>query len=79
MKAETLNTGKTIFMRIAILDMDILARNWWVVLLRGAAGITFGLITLLAPDISLTALVLVFGASLSSNPIIQSFEPGEYW
>jgi uncharacterized membrane protein HdeD (DUF308 family) len=47
--------------RIAVIDVDALIQNWWVVLLRGVAGILFGLITLFEPDISLAALVLVFG------------------
>ena len=49
-------------MRIAVVDVDTLTRNWWVFLLRGLAGILFGLITLFSPSISLLALVLVFGA-----------------
>jgi uncharacterized membrane protein HdeD (DUF308 family) len=39
-----------------------LARNWWAVLLRGIAGVIFGIATFFAPEISLTALVLLFGA-----------------
>src|SRR5437660_6612584 len=42
-------------------DLRTLTRNWWVVLLRGIAGIIFGLVTFFAPGISLAALVLVFG------------------
>jgi uncharacterized membrane protein HdeD (DUF308 family) len=49
-------------MEIAVVDVGILARNWWVVWLRGAAGIIFGLATFFAPNISLAVLVLVFGA-----------------
>jgi uncharacterized membrane protein HdeD (DUF308 family) len=48
----------------------MLARNWWVVLFRGLAGIIFGLITLFAPDISLTALVLVFGAYALADGVL---------
>src|SRR2546422_5947912 len=61
MKAENryVQTG---FIQIAILDLDTLVRNWWVVLLRGLAGIIFGIITFISPAISLAALVLVFGA-----------------
>jgi uncharacterized membrane protein HdeD (DUF308 family) len=60
MRAETTSIdGKTL---IAIVDVDTLVRNWWVVVLRGVAGIIFGLITFFAPGISLAALVLVFGA-----------------
>src|SRR5712692_1803691 len=61
MKAENIKV-ETRVMGIAIVDVDTLVRNWWVVLLRGVAGIIFGLITFLAPGISLAALVLVFGA-----------------
>jgi uncharacterized membrane protein HdeD (DUF308 family) len=48
--------------RRAAVDVDGLSRNWWVVLLRGLAGILFGIITFFAPGITLAALVLVFGA-----------------
>jgi uncharacterized membrane protein HdeD (DUF308 family) len=47
---------------IPVVDVDGLARNWWVVLLRGLAGIIFGLVTFFEPGISLAALVLLFGA-----------------
>jgi uncharacterized membrane protein HdeD (DUF308 family) len=49
-------------MRVPVIDLDTLARNWWLFLLRGIAGIAFGLITFFAPGISLAALVLLFGA-----------------
>ena len=49
-------------MRIPVVDVDALARNWWVVLVRGLMGILFGIATFLAPGISLAALVIVFGA-----------------
>lgn len=49
-------------MRVTIIDVDSLVRNWWVFLLRGLAGIFFGLVTFFAPGISLAVLVLVFGA-----------------
>lgn len=47
---------------VEALDVDTLARNWWVVLLRGVAGILFGIATFFAPAISLAVLVLLFGA-----------------
>jgi uncharacterized membrane protein HdeD (DUF308 family) len=49
-------------MRIPVVDVDTLSRNWWVVLLRGVAALLFGAITLFAPGLSIAALVLVFGA-----------------
>src|SRR3979411_1938723 len=39
-----------------------LARNWWAVGLRGACAILFGIIALLMPGVTLTALVLLFSA-----------------
>lgn len=40
----------------------VLARNWWSLVIRGIAGILFGLLTFMWPGITLTALVFVFGA-----------------
>lgn len=57
-------------MRIRIVDADVLSRNWWVVLLRGVASILFGIVTLVAPGISLGALVLVFGAYALADGIL---------
>ncbi|NIQ57357.1 MAG: HdeD family acid-resistance protein, partial [Gemmatimonadetes bacterium] len=39
-----------------------LTRNWWAVVLRGVLAIIFGLFALFLPGITLTALVLLFGA-----------------
>jgi uncharacterized membrane protein HdeD (DUF308 family) len=39
-----------------------LARNWWVLALRGVAGIMFGIVAFVWPESTLAALVLVFGA-----------------
>jgi uncharacterized membrane protein HdeD (DUF308 family) len=40
----------------------ILAKNWWSLLLRGLVAIAFAVITLVSPGITLSALVLLFGA-----------------
>jgi uncharacterized membrane protein HdeD (DUF308 family) len=40
----------------------ILARNWWVLLLRGLVAIAFGALAWLQPGLTLAALVLLFGA-----------------
>jgi uncharacterized membrane protein HdeD (DUF308 family) len=61
MKAEN-KYAQAEFVQITVVDVDTLARNWWVVLLRGIAGIVFGIITFVAPSLSLAALVLLFGA-----------------
>jgi len=48
-------------MRIPVVDVNVLSRNWWLFLLRGLGGILFGVITFLAPGVTLAALVIVFG------------------
>ncbi len=42
--------------------LDDLARNWWLVLLRGIGAIIFGLLTIMWPGLSLLTLVVLFGA-----------------
>lgn len=39
----------------------ILARDWWIILLRGLLAIAFGVLTWYLPGISLASLVMVFG------------------
>ena len=39
-----------------------LARNWWTLALRGLAAIVFGVVAWIWPDLTVTALVLLFGA-----------------
>jgi uncharacterized membrane protein HdeD (DUF308 family) len=57
-------------MLIGIVDVDTLVRNWWVVLLRGLAGVLFGLLTFFEPGISIAALVLLFGAYAFADGIL---------
>ena len=40
----------------------MLARNWWILAVRGVAAIVFGVMAWLWPDITLVALVILFGA-----------------
>jgi uncharacterized membrane protein HdeD (DUF308 family) len=42
--------------------LDSLARYWWMVVLRGVAAVLFGLVALIWPDVTLLALVVLFGA-----------------
>jgi uncharacterized membrane protein HdeD (DUF308 family) len=52
------------------IDLDTLVRNWWVVLLRGIAGIIFGVLTFFWPEISFFALVLLFGAFAFADGVL---------
>jgi uncharacterized membrane protein HdeD (DUF308 family) len=53
------------------LDPNALARRWWTFLLRGVASISFGVLTIVWPGISLLALVSVWGAYALSNGAIN--------
>jgi uncharacterized membrane protein HdeD (DUF308 family) len=41
--------------------MDALARNWWLIVLRGGLAALFGLTVLLWRELTLGPLVIVFG------------------
>ncbi len=49
---------------------NTLARNWWKLLLRGVVAILFGVLAWLLPGISLTLLVLFFGAFVLVDGIL---------
>src|SRR5262245_2499837 len=42
--------------------LDLLARSWWILVLRGVLAVAFGVLAYLAPGITLATLVLFFGA-----------------
>ena len=42
--------------------IDVLARNWWAIAIRGIAAILFGLCAFFIPGAALWALVILFGA-----------------
>jgi len=42
--------------------LHALARSWWLVLLRGIAGILFGVLAFVWPGLTLLTLVLLYGA-----------------
>ena len=42
--------------------MNVVARNWWALLVRGILGIVVGIFAMLLPAVFFTVLVLCFGA-----------------
>lgn len=42
--------------------LDLLTRTWWLLALRGALAILFGILALVWPNITLQALIIFFGA-----------------
>jgi uncharacterized membrane protein HdeD (DUF308 family) len=65
--------------------MEVLARNWWAVALRGVFAILFGLAALLLTPITIGALVYVFGAYMLADGIfaivsgVRAAERKERW
>jgi uncharacterized membrane protein HdeD (DUF308 family) len=43
-------------------DLQALARNWWLLLLRGIVSVIFGVMAFFWPGITLLALTLLYGA-----------------
>ncbi len=44
------------------LGLHTLAKNWWLLLLRGIAGILFGVLAFVWPGITLLTLIIFYGA-----------------
>ena len=51
--------------------LEGLSRNWWLIALRGAIAILFGVFTILNPAISLAALILLFGAYALADGVFE--------
>jgi uncharacterized membrane protein HdeD (DUF308 family) len=50
-----------------------LARNWWLIALRGALGVVFGLIALIMPVATILALVLLFSAYMLVDAVFAIY------
>jgi uncharacterized membrane protein HdeD (DUF308 family) len=51
--------------------LQLLARHWWALALRGVVAVLFGLLTFLVPGITLVFLVLLFGAYVLLDGILN--------
>jgi uncharacterized membrane protein HdeD (DUF308 family) len=51
--------------------IETLQRHWWVPVIRGAAGIVFGIIALARPGLALATLVILFGAWLLVDGVFR--------
>lgn len=47
-----------------------LRRSWWLLLLRGIAAVTFGVLTFIWPQISLLTLIMVYGIYAFADGIL---------
>ena len=50
-------------------SVDTLIRNWWLVALRGAVALIFGVLTVFRPAVTLSVLILLFGAYAIANGV----------
>jgi uncharacterized membrane protein HdeD (DUF308 family) len=51
----------------------VLARNWWVLMLRGLVAILFGVFTFASPGMSLASLVLLFGGFCLADGLMAAW------
>jgi uncharacterized membrane protein HdeD (DUF308 family) len=60
--------------------LDALARNWWMVVLRGALAVIFGLMAIAWPDLTVGVFVAFFGAYALVEgvfTIVEAFQGGQ--
>ena len=63
--------------------LQLLARRWWALALRGAIAVLFGLLTFFIPGVTLISLVLLFGFYAILDGIFDIVSamkaPGHHW
>jgi uncharacterized membrane protein HdeD (DUF308 family) len=63
--------------------LQILARRWWALALRGAIAVLFGLLTLFIPGLTLISLVMLFGFYAIVDGVFDIVSaikaPGYHW
>ena len=50
-----------------------MARNWWVLLVRGLVSVLFGVMAFMWPGLTLTSLILLYGAYCLLDGIVALF------
>jgi len=63
--------------------LQLLARRWWALALRGVIAVLFGLLTFFIPGVTLISLVLLFGFYAILDGIFDIVSaikaPGHHW
>ena len=59
---STMQVGRPPGMGVGSVMVHALAKNWWMLLLRGVAAIIFGVLTFAWPGITLLTLIMFYGA-----------------
>jgi uncharacterized membrane protein HdeD (DUF308 family) len=60
-------------------DVLLLARRWWVMLLRGIFAFIFGFLVLAWPGVALATLVLCFGVYAFTDGVLSLFAAMRNW
>ncbi|HKU40416.1 MAG TPA: HdeD family acid-resistance protein [Polyangiales bacterium] len=58
-------------MRIAIIDLNSVARNWPAIALRGVVAVLFGIVAFVSPVATAAVLVLAIGAYLLADGVLH--------
>jgi uncharacterized membrane protein HdeD (DUF308 family) len=65
--SQTQSVGGTV---VAPVLLHALAKNWWLLLLRGIAAVVFGILAFAWPGLTLLTLILLYGAYALADGVI---------